>query len=86
MTRAELIQDIRQKAILVNATQQQPYTFYRLHYVYQAESYFGVGFSKMRPGDTWNDKLGVVKARGRAVSDIYRQIVAARVGELCNSG
>ena len=79
MTRDELIRDIIQNATLVHSVQRPPYTFCQLHYSCQDVNYLGGGFSKMRPGDTWNDRLGRVKAQGRAVSDLYQQVVAAGV-------
>ena len=81
MTREELIQDIKQNVYQVHQAQKEPYTFCELRYGYKDVDYIGDGFSKMRPGDGWNAELGEVKARGRAVSDIYQQIRAAEEEE-----
>ena len=81
MTREELIQGIVQNAKYAHQAQKEPYTFCQLFYGYKDVDYIGDGFSKMRPGDVWNPELGEVKARGRAVSDIYQQIRAAEEEE-----
>ena len=88
MNKKELIKDIEQSATLVQSVQKPPYTFCQLHYSCQDVNYLGGGFSKMRPGDVWSVRLGYVKAQGRAVSDLYRQVAAAEQGKAksCNSG
>jgi hypothetical protein len=77
MKKKELITLIEADVFVERMVERQPYSFCELSYGYKDVDYTGYGFSKVCHPDKWDAELGMLKARQRAISDIYQQIKAA---------
>jgi hypothetical protein len=77
MNREKLIEEIKVNAIVMHATQRQPYTCVLLRFEYETgHFFFGGGFSKANWPDKFDDNFGLELAYNRAVGDIVQQVKA----------
>lgn len=65
---------IRKDAKLVHCLQECPYTAVGMTYLYDGNSFTGVGFSKVNWPDKWDHEYGFDVAVSRAVRSIRKQI------------
>lgn len=72
--REKIISNIKAESGVV--LQRRPNTCVVIYHICNGRIYKGVGFSKQMRIDEWDDSTGVLKAYGRAVSDIFSQIKA----------
>lgn len=76
MNKQELIADIESESYMALMAQRRPFTFCMLQYGYANQDYIGYGFSMVCYPDDWDAELGKLKAKKRAVADVWRQIKA----------
>jgi len=73
--RRVLAVDVDQNADVLYQVQQRPVTVVHLRYGYKDRNYSGIGYSKVCWPDWWNSEMGWRVARGKAISQIVRQIM-----------
>jgi len=72
--RHEAMDFVTDNSKIMDVIATNPYTLVRIQCTLSGQVYEAVGFSKCRPGDTYDHQRGIVIAYGRAVASIAKTL------------